>query len=344
MEIATEVQQQQLPSPIVIEIDQMAIVECDTETSMLDTDMDGFDESQTEMSRLVNVNDTDTEQRNELQLLGSHSDYTTHRRIRSTHTLRNHQSSENRSALQPRLFDDSITDESVDTRQHRDKKIIMSPRSQRRLQRRRRQAHDDGGDSPKRSSSSADNKTEQVIAQGWTRRIASRMKQIKIESEYLSTAHALAGYHFHKRQTLLALPAIITPAVCSPVVALLASSEQHCSQPSTFVAPSALLGTFSLALTGALTTIITMFRYGDRSRDHHTFAAKYADLVTTINTEMARSRRFRRNVDQFLVEIQLKFDQYGSAEPVIPQSIQTVARKTIVNVKESTMVLGTPMI
>lgn len=188
--------------------------------------------------------------------------------------------------------------------------------------------------SQKRTSSSDGGHAVAVVAQGWTRRIAERVTEIRDESMFLSDAHSRCGYHFTKRQRLLALPAIITPAVCSPIVALLASGESSAcdDEPSPYgIAPSTIVGTVSLAVTSALTTVMSQLKWGDRARDHNVFAAKYSDLATTITTELARSRRFRRNVDQFLVECQMRFDSYCASEPVIPLKIRQLVTK------ESTM-------
>ncbi len=180
--------------------------------------------------------------------------------------------------------------------------------------------------SKKRISSNDDNVV--VVAQGWTKRIVNRINDIRKDASYLSESHSLSGQYYYKLQTYIAVPAILTPSICSPIVALLASIEDSCDSNIIGIAPSAILGTISLAITSALTTVMSLFKWGDRSREHHTFAAKYKDLVTTIVTEMARSRQFRRNVDQFLVECQMRFDIYASSEPVIPQRVETKMLKT----------------
>jgi len=178
---------------------------------------------------------------------------------------------------------------------------------------------------PERPSTNSDNSDNTaVVAQGWTRRIAEHMNRIRRQSDTRARMHALAGHHFRSLHLRVAVPAAVIPAICAPVVALLGSmsSVNKCAD-NQVIAPDAILGTVSLAITSALAVVSNTFAYGERSRSHHTFASHYADIVTTISAEMARSRKFRRNVDQFLVETQLRFDLYTATEPVVPRHIET---------------------
>jgi hypothetical protein len=153
----------------------------------------------------------------------------------------------------------------------------------------------------------------------WTHEIDTYMKDLRNDSEKKQNDHAEAGHHFRRLEIKWALPSILSPAVCAPLILLVANAtNDSCAK----VTLTDYVATVGFAVTAFFTTIHNYFRYGNRTALHNMYSAKYSDIVTDIDSEIIKKRRFRAPADVFMATMKMKYDNLVFGEPIVPKFIE----------------------
>jgi hypothetical protein len=106
---------------------------------------------------------------------------------------------------------------------------------------------------------------------------------------------------------------VVAPTVFGPLVLLLRNVGNSCE-----IGAADYLSTAGFVVTGALSAVAAFFRFGPRSGQHFTYAAKYADVMSDITAETVKKKRFRVNADVFITELKVKLDHLKAGEPKLP--------------------------
>ena len=123
-------------------------------------------------------------------------------------------------------------------------------------------------------------------------------------SNSLSNAHAKSARVCKKKNIYFGLPALMIPTVMAPLSAALNTSEWI-----VYIEMSAFMAT---AVTSAM---VQFFNFSGKTEKHFAFSARYADLVTDIDQELVKPRRFRQPVDTFSLKIKMLYDALNRSAP-----------------------------
>jgi len=161
------------------------------------------------------------------------------------------------------------------------------------------------------------------VTDPWSKKIDGFMQTLRAEAVKKRDDHALAGHHFRKLEIRWRLPSVLTPAVLAPIILLVGMAT---SDSCDTITPTDYISTVGFALTAFFTSINNFFRYGNLSAKHHLFSAKYSDIVTDIDAEVIKQRKFRMSADVFLTIMKMKYDNLVFGEPVVPRFIENTTK------------------
>lgn len=150
----------------------------------------------------------------------------------------------------------------------------------------------------------------------WSNKIEDYVKKMRDKCLIKMDQHDRCSNHYKKRDVMTRLPTLILPSIFAPLVLLMANEEDPCAK-SDHIQISSYLSTSGFILTGIFTGIHNFFRYDHRVNKHNRFSAKYSDLITDIETELIKKKKYRIPADVFVTTIKMKFDTFVFHEPVI---------------------------
>lgn len=142
------------------------------------------------------------------------------------------------------------------------------------------------------------------VDENWSDETESLAKTWMVLSNEISKKHAEAAGVNKFKNAITGLPSILIPAIFAPLTTTLKDYEnvEYISMAG-FIA------------TGILIGINTFFRYAQKYQGHLDFSSRYLELVTDIQYELAKSRKFRTPPDAYLMKIQLRLDSLRAQEP-----------------------------
>jgi hypothetical protein len=120
----------------------------------------------------------------------------------------------------------------------------------------------------------------------------------------LSERHNRASIYNKNKHYMTGLPAILLPTIFAPITATFSGypNIDHVSVCG-FIATAIFSG------------IHSFFNYNIKYQRHLEYSARYMDIVTDIQYELAKKRKFRIEPDVFLTKIQLKLDNLAQNSP-----------------------------
>lgn len=119
-----------------------------------------------------------------------------------------------------------------------------------------------------------------------------------------SDAHAKAGLKKKALHVRWGLPALLIPAIMSPLSVGLAEFEGiQYGNMSAFI------------LTAVCTGVHSFFKYDYLHAKHMEYSARYGNLKTDIVRELSKGKAFRRPTDEFLAIVESKLDALNSSAP-----------------------------
>ena len=142
----------------------------------------------------------------------------------------------------------------------------------------------------------------------WTDEIETLITRWKDQVEKLSYIHQEAGYIVKTRFYRFAIPSILIPFIMTFVSQLL---------PQDGNLQRILDGAMFMATSGC-SAFLTFFNYGELAEQHFQYSARYNDIVTRIESELARRRKFRIPSDVFLTELKCRIESLNDGSPCMP--------------------------
>ena len=125
---------------------------------------------------------------------------------------------------------------------------------------------------------------------------------------WLATATTLSNKHTQcalinkRRHVVTGLPTLIIPTIFAPL---------------TLVLTDKYLSVGGFIATALFSAINSFLNYNQKYQKHLDYAARYADIITDIEYELAKQRKFRISPDVFLTKIRLKLDYLKQNAPDI---------------------------
>lgn len=120
----------------------------------------------------------------------------------------------------------------------------------------------------------------------------------------LAARHEAAGQRAKKMNSCFGLPAMIIPMLMAPV-----STIPDDYGYLKYV--EALAFVTSCVAAG----LVQFFDFAGKAQRHYNFSARYADLVTDIDQEMAKPRMYRQVVDTFSLRTKMTYDALNREAP-----------------------------
>jgi hypothetical protein len=130
--------------------------------------------------------------------------------------------------------------------------------------------------------------------------------------------HDLSGYHFKKKNAQWGLPAALIPTIMAPVSVLIDSYPEVSKyiNASAFITTSVIIG------------VSSFYRYGEQTSNHFNISARYSDILSDIELELVKGRKFRTQIDVFLTRIHMNLDSLANTAPIIPRFILDIPINT----------------
>ena len=144
--------------------------------------------------------------------------------------------------------------------------------------------------------------------QPWHSSIETKIMNWRDFAEDMAEKHALAGYHHHGRKTRYGLIPIVLPMIMAPLSVIINDTYGW----------GMYFTACMFAIVGCFAGLNQFFHPGEKMVDHFSYASRYTDVVTDIDTEMVKYRQFRMNADVFVMKIKSMLDSRADNEPNIP--------------------------
>lgn len=138
----------------------------------------------------------------------------------------------------------------------------------------------------------------------WDDKMEDLIKSWRNSSQELSVAHNNIGIACKKKHVVYGLPSLMIPMVMAPLSAALKDYD--------FIS---YLEMSAFMCTAVATAMVQFFNFSGKKEKHFAFSARYADLVTDIDQELAKAISFRQPVDTFSLKVKMMYDALNRAAP-----------------------------
>lgn len=132
------------------------------------------------------------------------------------------------------------------------------------------------------------------------------LKKWRDEAETLSTRHEHTAKREKQRHNMIGFPAVVIPVVMGPLCSAL--------RETSFVSG---LETTGFVLSAITSGMVQFFNFSAKAERHYNFSARYQDLVTDIDQELAKPRAYRQQVDTFSLGIKMTYDALNRGAPAL---------------------------
>lgn len=157
---------------------------------------------------------------------------------------------------------------------------------------------------------------EEVVSEGgeydtrgeekWSEKLEVLASDWRDACTHNSKRHDLAGYKARMKHLILGLPAPIATIVTGAVSALWESPDARY-----FIVPV-------MGVTSILGLVHTYLNMGGKAQRHWDFAARYGGIVSKIDMQMVRGRKFRSPADAFMAETRVEVGNLNANAPQLP--------------------------
>lgn len=161
------------------------------------------------------------------------------------------------------------------------------------------------------------NNTSQDISQDisrdeepWTVKGESLILKWNYDIKISKKLHEESGYYYKNMRKRWGLPAIVLPAVMAPFSAVFSNNDWIKYVNAT-----------SFMIVAFMSGIDSFFSFATRKERHFNHASRYAELSTTVESELLKQKRFRVQSDVFTTQIRMRYDMLNTIAPIIPLHI-----------------------
>jgi hypothetical protein len=142
----------------------------------------------------------------------------------------------------------------------------------------------------------------------WTDAIENLITRWKDQVEKLSYVHQEAGYIVKTRFYRFAIPSILIPFIMI-FVSQIVPSEGNILR---------ILDGAMFLTTSGCSAFLTFSNYGTLSEQHFQYSARYNDIVTRIESELVKRRKYRTPTDVFITELKCRIESLNDNAPIMP--------------------------
>ena len=125
-----------------------------------------------------------------------------------------------------------------------------------------------------------------------------------------SAAHLHKGYSLKGWNDFVGIPTMAIPLVMAPLSSALKSDPFV----GNYIGYVEVVG---FVVTGLAAGLLQYHNYGAKAEKHFNYSARYADLVTDIDHELSKPRKFRQQVDTFTLKTRMLFDSLNRNAPLL---------------------------
>ncbi len=141
----------------------------------------------------------------------------------------------------------------------------------------------------------------------WTDETEQLVRRWAQQMEALSELHDNAGYLVKTRYYRLAIPGILIPFVMGFVSQVLPEGQTATiTDGAMFMVTSGLVG------------LQALFGYGQLYEQHFFYSSHYSNIVSRIESELSRRRKFRTPADVFITELKCTINNLNDNAPELP--------------------------
>lgn len=140
----------------------------------------------------------------------------------------------------------------------------------------------------------------------WTDNIEKLVLKWKYHASRLSELHEKAGYLIKFKHNLFGLPPVFIPLIMTFITQIIPEGSESIVSGGMFL------------VSGISGAIYKWLNLGEQYALHFQYAARYDDIITSIDSELSRQKRFRRAADAFVTEIRAKIDNLNQTSPEFP--------------------------
>ena len=151
----------------------------------------------------------------------------------------------------------------------------------------------------------------------WNTQIEEFMNDWKAMCVLKSNLHSKAGYIFKKKNTYWGLPSVLIPISMAPISVMMGYND--CDSSS--LTWQTIFNSSAFLLSGLFSGVYSFFKFGEKMEQFFNFSSRYYDVVTEIEAELIKERKFRLPADVFIIRIKMLVDNLSKNEPVLPQKL-----------------------
>lgn len=140
----------------------------------------------------------------------------------------------------------------------------------------------------------------------WTDNIESLILRWKMHASRLSELHEKAAYTIKFKHNIFGLPPVFIPLIMTYISQVIPLENE------------AVVSGVMFLVSGISGAIYKWLNLGEQYALHFQYSARYDDIITSIDSELSRQKRFRRAADAFVTEIRAKIDNLNQTSPEFP--------------------------
>lgn len=145
------------------------------------------------------------------------------------------------------------------------------------------------------------------LEEPWTIKGEELIKLWNAEIKISKKLHEESGYYYKKMRKRWGLPAIVLPAVMAPFNGVFSDTKWI-----------KYVNVTTFMIVAFMSGIDSFFSFATRKERHFNHSSRYAELSTSIESELLKQKKFRIQSDVFTTQIRMRFDMLNTIAPIIP--------------------------
>lgn len=145
-----------------------------------------------------------------------------------------------------------------------------------------------------------------ILEEPWTRSIEDLVNKWREHAVTSSELHEKAAYSIKIKHNIFGLPPVFIPLVMTFVSQTIPMEKEQFTTGIMFL------------ISGLSGAVYKWLNLGELYTLHFQYAARYDDIITSIDSEMSRQKKFRRAADAFVTELRAKLDNLNQTAPDFP--------------------------
>lgn len=140
--------------------------------------------------------------------------------------------------------------------------------------------------------------------QPWLHESESLLASWRTQCVAASENHTTKARRLKQMHIAISVTGLVIPGLMAPMTAIAGA-----------VPGMMFVEMTAFAVSSVVNSVSAVMNYGGRSERHFAFAGRYADIVTDIDAELTKPRRFRQPVDTFTLRTKMSFDTLNLSAP-----------------------------